>query len=292
MIGRLHSAQLAALDVRLKSVLVSPSPEAAFAAFLHRRLGTPLPSSVAQSIAFPLGAEERASEAPVLAIVGYALDRSPGTAAESLWGLGFPRLRKRDPLPADRAAFGYRPLELLGVSAGVRATEPEGGDATDWLRDVIERAHQRAASTWTKALLTIAADRVNGKLDPKLLRVDFDGLAVHDVAALACVSELVPPLAAQEGADLHERLAESLLDKWLSCPVEALDAAEIIVVRAAVQSTIGRSVSAAAAAATSAAAPLAEIEPSSYDFEAELVGAAALRTLPLGATAPSQHFAV
>lgn len=249
MIGQLHSAQLAALDARLTALLVAPSPEVAFAAYLHRRLGTPLPANVAPAVELPPGAEERASEAPVLAIAGYALDRSPGALARGVWDAGFARLRKRDPLPADRAAFGYRPVEVVGVASGVRATEPEGGDATDWLRDVIDRARQRADTTWAQGLLAIAADLVGGQVDQSLARGEIDGLVLHEVAALYCAANLVPSLVEHEGPAFLQRLSSCLLEKWLTCGVETLDAAEGVAVRVAVQSTIARVVSGSAVTA-------------------------------------------
>ena len=64
---------------------------------------------------------QRWAEAPILAAVGYrlplpAISESEETAG--LWLDGMHRLMARDPVPADRNSFFFRPVELLGLAVG------------------------------------------------------------------------------------------------------------------------------------------------------------------------------
>jgi len=112
-------AQLKALEQFLKANGGRLSPEVGFAAYVLNtaRLSCPCLGNLEALVSEP----KRLSEAPVLAATGYL--RSIGVKGPSLpgnddWRAALKKLSQREPFPADRSAFTYRPLEVLGICLG------------------------------------------------------------------------------------------------------------------------------------------------------------------------------
>ena len=103
---------------------------------------------------------QRWSEAPILAAIGFRLPL-PGIRedAAGLWLDGMRRLVTRDPVPADRNSFFFRPVEFLGLAAGASALAGEDETPNRWLRGLLEghRDLLQGAGAWNAALRALAA---------------------------------------------------------------------------------------------------------------------------------------
>jgi len=117
-------------------------PESGFTEWAAFRAGTSLDISPPRLDIAALP-DRRRSEAPILAAAGFRLPL-PGTPAETagLWLDGARRLIARDPIPADRNTFFFRPVELLGLAVGSRAVADEDDEPLQWLgRLVTDHSH-------------------------------------------------------------------------------------------------------------------------------------------------------
>lgn len=174
---RSFAAQLRELEEAIGSEWRWPSPDTAFAGWLARRLDLPTPGPIEH---LALGAD-RWSEAPVLATAGYLLasDSLQGSDQHH-WASGMARLVQRDPMPADRNSFAFRPIELLGIAVGVAHA---GDDRTSaWLRETIERGRRLLASVpWGDAVTGWAARLVGARWDVAAGEADIDVLGLRIV---------------------------------------------------------------------------------------------------------------
>lgn len=172
---RSFAAQIGELEEAIGGEWRWPSPDTAFAKWLARRLDLPTPGP-SEQVAF--GAD-RWNEAPVLATAGFLL-ASDGLDGpdRSHWASGMARVVQRDPLPADRNSFAFRPIELLGIAVGVA----HAGDAqtTTWLREAIERGTRLLASDpWGDAVTGWAARMVGARWDVAAGEADTDVLGLR-----------------------------------------------------------------------------------------------------------------
>lgn len=132
---------------------VWPSPDAAFCHYVSDGSGTPTPGLPSDLRFDP----DQCQHAPGLAALGYLLNLRDRTAAEEetkAWRCGLDRLSKRNAFPGDRQSFAYRPVELLGIALGARATTWR----QDWLKGVLTRlAAGPPDDAWSLLLIQLAA---------------------------------------------------------------------------------------------------------------------------------------
>lgn len=121
-----------------------PSAELGFARFIYSVFGLKPPTQVNSLDCGTTVA--RLTESPVLAAAGYCYEL-PATARppqfDSEWGQAFERLTQRDPFPADRESFFFRPVDLLGISIGAMRCPDLKPTSRDWLRSVLAEGGQR-----------------------------------------------------------------------------------------------------------------------------------------------------
>lgn len=152
-----YAELLGSLADAIKTQWAWPSPEAGFTLFsligIHGK--SPLP---------PLDSwpqDDRLVHSPSLAAVGFAIASGLAPGQGALWLSGIERLRGRDPFPSDRQSFAYRPIELLGIVAGITNRE-RNASIDGWISSVLSRTRkEHAQDAWTKAL-QYAAEQMTG----------------------------------------------------------------------------------------------------------------------------------
>lgn len=179
------ASQCSALAASLREHFVWPSPDAGFACFVCRQVGRDLPLTPAPNLA--IAKLDASSQAPDLASFGfYAASQValPTRLTPPGWADGFSRLTGRNPYPADRHAFTYRPVELLGVALGAAHTPSLPLSDKQWFIDVLTDAPKKcAADCWTRYLL--AATRLVSGLPPGIAITHALGtLSMQELALL------------------------------------------------------------------------------------------------------------
>ena len=222
-----------------------PAPEAGFAAHVFATAPTAAPATLVE-LARELGEqaaretdETRWNQAPVLAAAGYVLAEGVsdnGLAAH--WSDGVARLAERDPFPADRASFFYRPVELLGLARGARTT---GGKFADWLVRVLADGERLVPQdVWHRTLAAQAAAALGAPWSLSLSTAELEAASVDELALLAWLTITDEETAARL---LGERVQPIELDRLLLrravlAPVDAADAARAAVTAAALRTAV------------------------------------------------------
>ena len=120
---------LCGIASRIRSEWAWPSPEAGFAAFVFRNsaFAPPVP------LLTDWPKEDLLVHAPSLAAAGYSIAIGEATDIETAWLDGVERLRGREPFASDRQSFAFRPLEILGVSAGISRLRSRKPHLVRWI---------------------------------------------------------------------------------------------------------------------------------------------------------------
>ena len=151
VLARSFAAQLAELHRDMLKSWHAEAPDAGLVEWAAlksdgvARLGISLPELAVTHIP-----GHRWAEAPILAAVGYRL-AFPATAqdAAGLWLDSVRRLIARDPIPADRNSFFFRPVEgLLGLAVGSQALTDKDDAPLRWLRDLLAASGHAPPSNW------------------------------------------------------------------------------------------------------------------------------------------------
>lgn len=185
-IDRSFAAQLAELRTAIASDWQPAAPHAGFTSWACTLTATALdlPSIRPDQID-----EHRWSEAPLLSAVGYLLPHRVSNEMHRRWADGFAMLSGRDPAPADRNSFLYRPAELLGLAVGAAAS-PNAHPAA-WLHEVLD-THQVALErprTIDNVLNLLAAAQLGNGWLPRVLP---EPVGVADAAATVLLEILAP----------------------------------------------------------------------------------------------------
>lgn len=222
-----------------------PAPEAGFAAHVFATSSVATPAIVSD-LARELGEqaaneqdEARWNQAPVLAAAGYVLaEGGSGNGLVAHWRHGVVRLAERDPFPADRASFFFRPVELFGLARGARAT----GDAfAEWLARVVADGERRVPDdVWHRTLGAGAAAALGAPWSLSLSAAELDAAGVDELALLAWLTAADAETAVRLLGDLAQRneLDRLLLERALLGPVDAADAARAAVTAAALRAAV------------------------------------------------------
>jgi hypothetical protein len=93
------------------------------------------------------------------------------------------RLMTRDPVPADRNSFFFRPVELLGLAVGGRALAGKDETPLRWLRDLLDSRgdYLPGSGAWVAVLQALAAWHVGAR---RAVNSRLEPLDAMDVAVL------------------------------------------------------------------------------------------------------------
>lgn len=162
-VAKSFDAQLGRLASMYNEGAAVPSPETGFVSFVFHAVGEKWPSALRAADAEGMSLNH-SDRSPWLATVGYICHCRLSESSElvAAWRTGVARLMQRDPFPADRASFVYRPIELLGICLGAKACEPESPHALDWLRGVLKEYQRKVSAnqTWESHCGMLAAEEI------------------------------------------------------------------------------------------------------------------------------------
>jgi len=222
-----------------------PAPEAGFATHVFATAPAAVPASLvglARELSEQAAHESdegRWNQAPVLAAAGYML--AEGASDNDLaahWRNGVARLAERDPFPADRASFFFRPVELLGLARGARAT---GDPFAEWLARVLaDGEHRMPDDVWHRTLGAEAAAALGAPWSLALSAAAIDAAGADELALLAWLATADAETAQRLLGERGERaeLDRLLLECALLAPVELADAARAAVMAAALRTAV------------------------------------------------------
>ena len=210
-LARSFAAQLADLRQGIRESWHAQTPEAGLVEWAAFRSGTQLETG-ADPLAVAKIPVRRRAEAPILAAVGFRLPL-PATADDfaGLWLDGMRRLMTRDPVPADRNSFFYRPVELLGLAVGGSALAGKDDTPLRWLRDLLEsrRDDLPRSGTWAAALEALAAWHTGAH---RAVRTHLEPLDAVDTAVLLWLYLIDDGPAAAATPVTREALSRQLLE--------------------------------------------------------------------------------
>ncbi len=151
--------QLDALSAFLQQEWQPDSPEGLFALHVYEVAGESGPVT-----GWPEGPDPatfRLGDAPTLATAGYKLSRAGGlrpTDVVDSWRAGIQRLTEKNPFPADRQTFVFRPLELYGLSLGAEKLLINDEPGRRWLCEVVRKLESLThGGNWPRMISWIAA---------------------------------------------------------------------------------------------------------------------------------------
>ena len=214
-LARSFAAQLGEAERRLASDWTLEAPEAGFAEWASAVTGTPL-GLPAFDPSLDRLTDRRWMEAPVLACFGFRRAVAPEVWSVDRWLEGMRRLMARDPAPADRNSFLFRPVELLGLALGSVAADPDDHEPRRWLRQTMQNHATRlsAASAWSRVLVSLAEGHVGAasRLPQLAPETQFDialmlWLHLVDETLARTLTPVEPP------ALCHELLAQAATSK-------------------------------------------------------------------------------
>lgn len=198
---KLYAHVLTGLSSSIMAQWAWPSPEAGFATLIfHDALGaSPLP----QLDSWP--ADDRLIHSPSLAAAGYAIACGLAPGQSAAWLAGIERLRGREAFPSDRQSFAYRPVELLGIAAGVSQHHAANADLATWMSTILARSRKEHADDVWASGLQHAAEKMIGISGTRFRSVD-ECLRLEELALLKWLSKQFSlPI---DERDLMQRLLE------------------------------------------------------------------------------------
>lgn len=221
-----YAELLAGLSGAIQTQWAWPSPEAGFALFaLHDGTpGAPLP---------PLGAwpaDDRLVHSPSLAAAGYAFACGLANEQKSHWLSGLERLRGREAFPSDRQSFAFRPVELLGITAGISQQAGDTG-VIAWMSSILSRTRKEHASdAWSRAL-QYAAERLINVQGGRFPTID-DCERLEEIALLRWLTR-------RFGLSVDGReLARSILERSALEPLGNVDLPRAAVIYRGIRETV------------------------------------------------------
>jgi len=205
-----------------------PSPEAGFVRFVfHDSVATT--DLVLPGMEWPT--DEPLTHAPALAAAGYALACGECRSQTAQWLAGLKRLSSREAFPSDRQSFAYRPLEALGIAAGLASLNGEGADLRPWLKDILGRTRSLQSDDWAKCLQA-AAEFTMQLPGGSLPLLGTMPQRPEDIAVMSWTAERY-----QKAADLKSAAA-SLLERCALEPLGQLDLARSAVLYRILRATV------------------------------------------------------
>jgi hypothetical protein len=210
-LARSFAAQLADLRHGIRESWHAEAPEAGLVEWAAFRSGTQLETG-AEPLAVTTIPARRRAEAPILAAVGFRLPLPATTdGAAGLWLDGMRRLMTRDPVPADRNSFFFRPVELLGLAVGASALAGKDETPLRWLRELLEsrRDDLPRSGTWAAALEKLTAWHTGAH---RAMNVHLEPLDAIDTAVLLWLHLIDDGMASAATSVTREALSQQLLE--------------------------------------------------------------------------------
>jgi hypothetical protein len=137
-------------------------PDTCFSRWATLAAGLKMPFAGADNGVWAALPEGRWDEAPILAAGGFRMAEGNVDLVEP-WSQGMKRLAQREPFPADRQSFFFRPVELLGVATGAAAVRDLTPEFATWIAELLSRGEERIAEdTLSRALAALARRAVCG----------------------------------------------------------------------------------------------------------------------------------
>ena len=224
--------QLQTLEQFLRANGSRLSPEVGFAAYVFNsaRQNYSFLGNLAALVSEP----RRLSEAPVLAATGYLRSirvKGPNLPCDVDWRAALKKLSQREAFPADRSAFTYRPLEVLGICLGQMSDKKADDELAAWLNNVLSRLlEQEHSEAWARWLYRLAGQTL-GIAGARQVSSQLELLTLTEIAVLRWVSlwskDFVPPSLVSDGFAALDR---ELLGRCITQPVEPRDTAEAAVI--------------------------------------------------------------
>lgn len=212
------------------------SPDAGFALFVERRDGGLAQATPPALTAF--------TDAPALATAGYYLDAGLMSGAKGAWIEGLRKLQRKDPFPADREAFFFRPVELLGIVLGITAVLKPADPEYVW---IVEKFAAKPAQellsgppTWASLIYRIAAYAVGAKA-PALQALEWAELDDPARCLLSWSKARYPELPGMKAVNAEPN---ALLERALSESWAHFSAPQAAIARAALRLYVKRGIEA------------------------------------------------
>lgn len=228
-LNRSLASQLARLDEFQRRDVGSFSPAMAFAGFVFKRGGVPVPDCL-ESARVTLDIK-RLDEAPILAAAGCAMAAGLWQSVlpdEATWLKALQRLQKRELFPADRSSFAYRPLEVVGIALGLSSCQSREEHQVEWLKEaLVELGKSSNCSFWSSTLYWFAAN-VLGFRATLCAPPQWAGMLPHELALARWAGSGTMAFASFD-TDQTASLDEALLLACLESEVAVRDQAEAAV---------------------------------------------------------------
>ena len=180
------SQTIACFETRLATQWSWPSAEAGLALHAYLSTGIQVHFIPTNDLKRELG--DRRSEAPVLAAYGYAIYNNLIDDQEIIneWKSGLARISKKQIIVESRSTFGYRPVELLGITLGALKIQEESNDTLNWLINSIKELEKVYLDydEWSRMLAGLVAFLLKKSWD---IQFSISNTAENlSVAALRC----------------------------------------------------------------------------------------------------------
>lgn len=209
-----------------------PSPNSGFALFVLRQANIEPSTVMVESMSADCMLQPNS---PLLAALGYRIgvDNQFASRVKDEWLGAIDRLAQRDPFPADRQSFGFRPIELLGITLGLFQV----GDSSkkEWIQGVLATANAAASSdAWTQMLLAIASHHAGLSIS---LGSGFTGLSASELGLRRWLAE-----SRVAGVELRPELDEALLCACIIGTLDADECARATILAVSLEAAVRRSV--------------------------------------------------
>jgi hypothetical protein len=240
-LARSFSAQLCELHNNVRKSWRPESPEAGFTEWAAVQCGSHWDLDIPPIKLAKIPAH-RLSEAPILAAIGYRL-YDPGIKEEvtEQWIDGMRRLMTRDPVPADRNSFFFRPVELLGLAAGASTLADKNNEPVRWLRDLVQTSRPLLPQSgiWNIALGALATRSLNLRFE---IASRQDPRTATDIAILLWLHLIDEDLGTALTHLGRASLSQRLLELASTTRLQTHDLSEHAVVSLALQRAVSAAV--------------------------------------------------
>ena len=215
-LGKSFSYQLGNLAQYLQENYHRESPESNFAHYVFYRVNDHLPFDVASDLDIGTLDQNRLSQAPTLAAIGYALacGRQFSKNFLEIWANGLVRLSGREAFPIHRTSFFYRPTELLGIALGVSHYYKSQPEQSEWLQEILLEGETRSINSdrWTFLLNAYAAHNLSVAWKPQGLPLVHE-MTVDELALTKWLCSIEPTFADKFGLiQIEPSIGKALLE--------------------------------------------------------------------------------
>lgn len=235
----LTASVLEAAAARIAQPVAWPDLDSGFTYSLLHASHLPVPT--AYDVELRAAAPHTLRRSPELGAFGYVLSRA-NPELQGDWAQAFGRLTGREVFPADRNAFIYNPLELLGIALGAMQCSAVTAGQRRWLADNIRRGLVERQFTEPIAEITArcALRAISGNDErcslARTLKRPVTEFATPDLCLATGLAILFPREAAVDIAAAERELACRALRE----PLEVREGAEVCGLYVALRRAVDR----------------------------------------------------